>query len=208
MQLWTLGRESGHNGNLRSEDSAHVNLKGTLSREPGEQRRYRLQHYEIRQLPDDRIFWRRPASSHMISEGPCSVLEGILIVEFGQKTVSGLTRRQFYRQLALLPKWDGTQYYCLKSSLFGGRPCTDGAEKKEKASQNVGKTHREQPWESGWQFDLWKEFSKGLFPWSGKGVVHTVLPMFKTLLAAFIRLLRDGKKRLTHWCEAKWKKFS
>ena len=116
MLLWTLGRgrEEAH-GPLPegpAQRSNHIMAGKAVSN-----RTFRLEPYEITRETMGQIVWKTAPGPNTVSQGTCTVLEGILFIGPGGNTEFDWIGRQFAENLQQLPKWDQTEYYCPKSSL-------------------------------------------------------------------------------------------
>jgi len=79
---------------------------------------FRLERYEITRKTTGQIVWKTAPGPNTVREGTGTILEDILFFEPVKKTEFRLIGRQFAENLQKLPKWDQTEYYCPKSSLF------------------------------------------------------------------------------------------
>lgn len=82
---------------------------------------FRLGRYEMTRNVTGQIAWKTSIGRNASHKGTCTVIEDILFLGRRGSPESNLNKCRFGENLAQLPQWDQTEYYCPKSSLCNCR---------------------------------------------------------------------------------------
>jgi hypothetical protein len=118
MLMWMIGPSRGKKANAPKEGA------------------FRLGRYEITRKTTGQIVWKTAPGPNTVSKGTCTVLEDILFIGPRESTESNLIERRFAKNLAQLPRWDQTGYYCAKSSLCDCRSFSNAQEERRTWPRN------------------------------------------------------------------------
>lgn len=98
---------------------------------------YKLSRYQIVDRKDGPLLWKTFNGLGGVNYGKCKIAGNILFIGPRETDVPGLTKRQFMRQLTHLAKWDKTQYYCPKYTIYNTQTGHQGFETIEKKNLKV-----------------------------------------------------------------------
>ena len=79
---------------------------------------YKLGRYEIIEKNNGQLFWKSHSSLVSSKAGRCYVKGNILFLESGEAELSSLNKKDFMRELIHLPKWEKTEYFCPRYTIY------------------------------------------------------------------------------------------
>jgi len=82
------------------------------------QNRFRLNEYQISELPDGRLWWTSHSGFEIQIGGPCCLFGNVLLIGDPCSEENGFMKSEFLYYIKKLPLWNRTPYYCLSSSLM------------------------------------------------------------------------------------------
>ena len=80
--------------------------------------RFRLNEYQISELPDGRLWWTSHSGFAIQVGGPCYIFGNVLLIGDPCSEESGFMKSEFLYDIKNLPLWNRTPYYCLSSALM------------------------------------------------------------------------------------------
>jgi hypothetical protein len=107
---------------LRKNDSIKKELaKGTrksVKLDTAEHISYKLRRYEIIEKNDGQLFWKSHSGLTNLKKGKCHIKGNILFLEPSQTVLPAVGKREFLQQLAHLPNWRKTKYFCPSYTVY------------------------------------------------------------------------------------------
>lgn len=79
---------------------------------------YKLRRHEIIEKNDGRLFWKSHDGLVSFKKGRCHINGNILFLEPGETMLSRLKKEGFLQQLAHLPNWKKTRYFCPSYAIY------------------------------------------------------------------------------------------
>lgn len=214
MLLWMfgLGRDEGDRPCSEGPGQRSDNIATRWVRRDGA---FKLQRYEITRKAKGQIVWKTAAGPNTVSGGTCTVLEDILFIGSRQNTQSDLTRPQFAANLQQLPKWDQTEYYCPKPSLYDCRSW-NSVQKKRKTWPRARRTTEKHDARKGGKralfeparSDLWKRRATLFSRRARKSIIYAADLVRLMISFSFAYLIRFCKELERRWHLKKGKRPS
>jgi len=177
---------------------------------------FRLERYEITRKKTGQTVWKAAPGPNTVSKGTCTVLEGILFFESAENTEFHLIGRQFAANLEQLPKWDQTEYYCPKSSLFDCKSWNNAQEERRtwpRARKATGKYDNSGKVGSRIRFkpkgsDTWKKQVLIFFHRAKKFFIYAAEVLRLMISFSFTCSIRFGREIKRMWRLKKGKRSS
>ena len=93
-----------------TQKSAQANMAEPIS--------YKLRRYEIIEKSNGKLFWKSHSGLTGYKKGRCHINGNILFLEPGETMLSRLKKKEFLQQLAHLPHWGKTRYFCPSCAIY------------------------------------------------------------------------------------------
>jgi hypothetical protein len=85
---------------------------------------YILHQNEIIEKNDGQLYWKSHSGLTNLKKGKCHIKGNILFLEPGEILPPSLRKKEFLQQLAHLPNWEKTEYFCPSYTVYD---CKTGA---------------------------------------------------------------------------------
>jgi hypothetical protein len=153
-----------------------------------EDRFYKLAQYKIIEKHNGALWWESYGGFSSLSGGKCFIEGDILFLGASETKEHGYLLLEFKENLAQLPRWEKTKYYCPSYTIYScksGRRCLPENRKKE-PDKGPGRIKN----------NLYAEVTKGRGIIAKQSVATEIIIKIKVWAAETLGLFRDWLSKI------------